>query len=166
MNRILMTGIILIIVFSTSAFSQDIEGLWKSINEEGEVTAIWQLESVGGLVRGQILKIAGKPDSEIAEKVDSSYPGHPQTGLNAMRVIDVFWIYNMSPRRGSSTEYTGGHIIDPEDGKRYALDLNVLPPDHRKAVNDMETLEVKGKIAIFSRSQYWVRASAEDLARL
>ncbi|AHC13751.1 DUF2147 domain-containing protein [Salinispira pacifica] len=140
-----------------------VEGYWKSVDEDGEPTAFWQIYIEDGMAFGRIVKIIGKPQDSIADKVEASYPDHPVSGqLNTMRVVDVPWIYNLEPRRNEG-EWTKGHIIDPNDGKRYALDLNFIPADHRKAVDGQETLEVKGKILMFARSQYWVRSSRAEV---
>lgn len=161
--RLIILAAILCLFAVCTAAADPVEGFWKSINEDGEVSAFWQITVRNGMAFGRILKISDQPDDYLAEEVQDSYPNHPERrALNTMRVLDVEWIYNMRPRRNSSGQWTGGFIIDPEDGKRYALDLNVLPGSHRKAIDGQETLEVKGKILMFSRSQYWVRSSMAE----
>jgi uncharacterized protein (DUF2147 family) len=166
MKRFAVT-LVLGLVLMASVAAQNVTGLWKSIDEEGEITAIWELRLVDGEVRGRVVTIAGKPNDTIAVQLDQTYPGLPSDqALNTMRVVDIDLIYGMTPRRGRAAQYTGGYIIDPNDGKRYNLDLNVIPAGSRNSVGGLETLEVKGKILIFSRSQYWVRATQEDVIAL
>lgn len=166
-SRAVLITVVLILLGSAALFAADpIEGYWKSIDEEtGEPTAFWHIYIDNGVAFGKIVKIIGKPDDTIADKVEPSYPDYPDSrALNTLRVLDVPWIYNLQPRRGGNGHWTRGFIIDPNDGRRYALDLNFIAPGDRKAVNGQDTLEVKGKIMIFSRSQYWVRSSAAEVA--
>ncbi len=161
--RVIVTGIVLMIASIAALTADPIEGFWKSVDEEGEPTAFWEIYLEDGMAFGRIVKLIGRPEDTIAEKVDARYDGHPESRpLNTLPVIGVSWIYNLEPRR-SEGEWTRGFIIDPNDGRRYALDVNFLPGSHRRAIDGQETLEVKGKIAIFSRSQYWARSSAAEV---
>jgi uncharacterized protein (DUF2147 family) len=166
-NRTLRIAVltVLVLIISAAGLAADpIEGFWKSVDEDGEPTAFWEIYIQNGMAFGRIVKIIGKPDDTIASKVEASYANHPESrALNTLPVIGVPWIYNLQPRRNEG-QWTRGFIIDPNDGKRYALDVNFIPANDRKAIGGQETLEVKGKIAIFSRSQYWVRSSAAEVA--
>jgi uncharacterized protein (DUF2147 family) len=164
-KRFLFLTLVFLLIAAATLAADPIEGFWKSVDEEGEPTAFWEIYIQGGRAYGRIVKLIGRPEDTVAENVEASYADHPERrSLNTLPVIGVSWIYNLEPRRNEG-EWTRGFIIDPEDGRRYALDLNFLPGNHRRAVDGQETLEVKGKIAIFSRSQYWVRSSQAEVNR-
>jgi len=137
------------------------EGYWKSIDDDtGEVTAFWHIYVEGGKLFGEIVKIADKPDSTLAEDVEPSYPDFPVRGdLRRRRVINTPWLYNLTRR--SEGHWRNGHIIDPEDGRRYRCEVIFHPADGRNY--EVDTLEMKGRVLFFSRSQFWERSSREEV---
>ncbi len=157
--------LILICIVPVSLCAQNIYGYWKSIDESGAVSAFWKFSEREGMLFGRIVKTVKRPGNRIPEKVHASYPHHPESRpLTSLGILDVDWIYNMVPRLNSLTRFTRGWIINPEDGNRYALDLNILPSSHPHAVEGVETLELKGKVFVFSGSQYWVRSSLAEVS--
>ena len=159
MKKLLFLAVIL--VFSAAAVSADpCEGYWKSIDEDGKVTAFWRIYTEGDMLFGEIVKIADKPDSTLSEDVDPTYPDFPVSGdLRQQRVIGIPWIYNMEQRREG--HWRGGYIIDPEDGNRYRGE--VIFHDSSSRRYDQDTLELKGRVLFFSRSQYWERSSLAEI---
>ncbi len=151
----------LLLVTAFISAADPCEGYWKSIDDDtGEATAFWHIYVRGGQLFGEIVKITDKPDDTIAEKVDSSYPDFPISGdLSKRTVLNTPWIYNMNRR--SAGDWRGGYIIDPNDGRRYRSDVKFHPADGRRY--HVDTLEVKGRVLFFSRSQYWERSSLEEI---
>ncbi len=161
----LVAAVILIFIVPVSLCAQTIYGYWKSLDGKGVPTAFWKLSERDGMLFGRILKTVERAGNKLAENAAASYPRHPESRpLNSLGILDVDWIYNMVPRPDSLTRFTGGWIINPEDGNRYALDLNILPSDHANAVEGIETLELKAKVLVFSRSQYWVRSDLAEMS--
>ncbi len=163
MNRKIYLVMVILVIFGTAAFlaADPAEGYWKSIDDEtGKATAFWNIYVRGGQLFGEIVKITDKPDDTIADKVDPSYSGFPISGdLSKRTVLHTPWIYNMSRR--SEGDWRGGYIIDPNDGRRYRSDVKFHKADGNKY--QVDTLEVKGKILFFSRSQYWERSSLAEV---
>ncbi len=152
---------VVIFVFAAAAAAADpCEGYWKSIDEDGEVTAFWRIYVERNLLFGEIVRIADKPDSTLSEDVDPTYPDFPVSGdLRQQTVIHKPWIYNMEQRREG--HWRRGYIIDPEDGNRYRGEIIFHGSDSRRY--DQDTLEVKGRVLFFSRSQYWERSSLAEI---
>jgi len=141
------------------------EGYWVSVDEKsGKPTAGWQIYQEGGKLYGKILSIAGFPQDAAAEKCQDSYPGFPAAGsVKAMKVIGPPWIFGLSPTRAG--QWSGGSIIDPNDGKMYHCKITYRPADGKKFRTD--TLEMRGEIGLgIGRSQYWRRTSPEEAASL
>ncbi len=156
-----MKHIIAVIVLLTAvaafAAADTCEGYWKSIDDDsGEITAFWQIYVKNNTLYGEIVRIADKSDDTLAENVESSYSNFPISGdLRKRTVINTPWIYGLSRR--SEGRWRRGHIIDPEDGRRYGCEIIFHPADGKDY--RVDTLEMRGKILFFSRSQYWERSS-------
>ena len=160
-RRIFILACILVACSLVAVSADPCVGYWKSIDDEtGEVTAFWRIYIERDMLFGEIVKIADKPDSTIAEKVEPTYSDFPIAGdLSKRTVLNTPWIYNLTRR--SEGHWRRGYIIDPKDGKRYSSEIIFHPADGRKYMVD--TLEVKRKVLIFSRSQYWEKSSLAEV---
>ena len=154
-----MKKIIAIIMVLTSAaavcFAADpVEGYWLSVDEKTEkITAGWHIYQAEGKLYGKILSMADFPQDALADKCKESYPGFPVAGkVNKMTVTGVPWIYGLSMDK--SGEWSGGSVINPEDGKIYKCKIIFRAADNKKFKNDM--LEMRGEIGLgIGRSQFW-----------
>lgn len=123
--------------------AQGIIGKWVTYDDEtkkpkSEVEIFQQ----NGVYFGKITSLLNRPAGEgevICEKCTGEKKNKPVVGLNI--------IENM---KKSGSEYKGGTITDPKNGKSYTCVFYVDP-------KDANTLIVKGYVGPFSRSQYWKR---------
>ena len=149
--------IVLFLVFAVSGFcfaADPAEGFWLSIDEKsGEVTGGWHIYQEGGKLYGRILSSSQDSRGQPASKCRDSYPGFPISGkVNEMPIIGTPWIFGLSMDK--SGEWSGGNIINPEDGKIYKCKIIFRPADGKKFQSD--TLEMRGEIGLgIGRSQFW-----------
>ncbi|MES2318119.1 MAG: DUF2147 domain-containing protein [Pseudomonadota bacterium] len=119
-------------------------GLWKNIDDiTGKPKALIRITDNKGELRGQIEKLFLKPSDDP----------NPRCGLckGANKDAPIIGMVFMSGLRKSGDEYTGGEILDPDDGKVYRSKMTV--------VDGGKKLNVRGYIGmpLFGRSQIWVR---------
>jgi len=147
---------------ATLCFADPVEGFWLSVDEKTEqVTAGWQIYQEGGKLYGKILSVATEPRGVIADRCRESYRNFPIAGkVNTMPVAGTPWIYGLSRQREGV--WTGGNVVNPEDGAIYSCRITFHPADGRRYATD--TLEMRGEIGLgIGRSQFW-RKSDEATA--
>lgn len=119
-------------------------GLWKNIDDiTGKPKALIRITETKGELRGQIDKLflaPGENPNPRCELCQGDKKDQPVIGM-------VF----MSGLRKVGGEYTGGDILDPDDGKVYRSKITL--------VDGGKKLNVRGYIGmpLFGRSQIWVR---------
>ncbi|MCL2127128.1 MAG: DUF2147 domain-containing protein [Treponema sp.] len=133
------------------------EGFWLSVDEKtGVTTAGWLIYQENGRLFGKILSMSEHPKTVLADKCKDSYPGFPVAGkVSQMTVTGTPWIYSLSQDKNG--EWSGGSIVNPEDGKMYKCKIIFRPADGKKFKAD--TLEMRGEIGLgIGRSQFWQRS--------
>ncbi|MFA9218712.1 MAG: DUF2147 domain-containing protein [Sphingomonadaceae bacterium] len=119
-------------------------GLWRNIDDvSGKPKALIRITESNGALQGQIEKLFRGPSEDQnpkCEKCEGTRKDQPVIGL----VI-------MSGLKKDGSDYTGGEILDPDNGKVYRSKLNLT--DGGKKLN------VRGYIGVpmLGRSQTWVR---------
>jgi uncharacterized protein (DUF2147 family) len=149
-----------LVLFAGLCFAADpAEGCWISIDEKtGKATAGWEIYVQGGKLYGKILAVADKPQDVIASACKSSYKNFPVPGdVSKMKAVGTPWIYGLSQKKAG--EWNKGTVIDPGDGKDYGCEVTYHAADGKKYKT--ETLEMRGKIGPFGRSQFWQKATRE-----
>ena len=148
-----------LLLFGTLCFAADpAEGFWLSIDEKtNEETAGWQIWQEGGKLCGKILSVAGKPQDEKAtggkgKSYDNFLKGKD---VGTVQVVGTTWIWDLT-RQGDG-KWADGYIIDPGDGKRYKCRITFHKADGKKF--KVDTLEMRGEVGPFGRSQFWKSAS-------
>jgi uncharacterized protein (DUF2147 family) len=119
-------------------------GLWKNIDDiTGKPKALIRITDTKGELRGQIEKLFLAPGADPNPRCELCHGANKDQPVIGM----VF----MSGLRKSGNEYTGGEILDPDDGKVYRSKLTL--------VDGGKKLNVRGYIGVpmFGRSQIWVR---------
>jgi uncharacterized protein (DUF2147 family) len=118
-------------------------GLWNTISDtDGRPTAIVEIrEDSGeyvGIVRG--LLVPAEPEDSVCGKCSGNRRGQRIVGMEIMRHM-----------RRAGDEWTGGEILDPENGKTYRAKMRLADGGQK--------LIVRGYIgfSLFGRSQTWVR---------
>lgn len=147
------------LLVGTFCFAKDpCEGYWLSVDEKtNEVTAAWLITVEDGVLKGTITSSAGHPKDSLALdcKGKGPYADFPHKGnLWEMPVVGTYWIYNM--KQDGEGKWSGGSIVNPQDGKKYKCKITFHAADGKKYKED--TLEMRGEIgAGIGRSQYWKR---------
>jgi uncharacterized protein (DUF2147 family) len=141
------------------------EGFWISVDDKtGKATAGWELYQEGGKLYGRILAIAGFPQDMPAFMCKESYRGFPLAGkVNEMPIIGTPWIFGLSP--GRTGQWSGGNIIDPNDGNMYRCRITFRGADGNRY--KVDTLEMRGEIGLgIGRSQFWQKSSRREASEL
>jgi len=158
MKKIIIS-IIFIAIISVFCFADPVEGYWLSIDDKtGKVTAGWHIYQENGVLFGKILSLADEPRGTIADACNESYRGFPVAGrVNTMQVAGTPWIFGLSRR--AEGDWRGGNIIDPEDGRMYGcvITFRASGTSAGRQRFTEDTLEMRGTIGPFGRSQYWRR---------
>jgi len=164
MKRACALLLILAVVAAAAYAADPVEGCWISWDEKtGKPTAGWEIFQEGGILYGKILSVADKPQDAIATACKDNYKGFPESGkVSAMNVVGTRWIFGL--REDKTGVWSGGHIIDPSDGKMYGCKITFHPQDGKKY--KIDTLEMRGTVGPFWRSQFWQRASPEEASAL
>ena len=118
-------------------------GLWKTIDDETKTEkSLVRVVDNGGVLSGKIEKLLDPAkQNDVCDKCSDERKGKPIVGLNIIR--------NAKLDGDDKSVWTGGEILDPNNGKTYRLRLR--PHDGGK------TLEVRGYIGPFFRNQTWIR---------
>jgi uncharacterized protein (DUF2147 family) len=146
MKRALPLALALAAAMSLPAFADDNSpvGLWKNIDEaSGKPKALIRISENKGLLEGRIEKIFRPADQDQNPKCERC------EGVNKDQpIIGMVCLSGLSK---SGDEYTGGQILDPDNGKVYKSKLTL--------VDGGKKLNVRGYIGtpVFGRSQVWVR---------
>lgn len=120
-------------------------GYWKSIDDEtNDPKSIIQIEDRGGKLYGRIVKLFRSPDQNqnpVCGKCDGEKKDKPVIGM------EIIW-----DLKKKGDEWSGGKIMDPNNGKTYKC--------HIKTLENGDKLEVRGYVgfSLLGRSQYWLRA--------
>lgn len=118
-------------------------GLWKTVDDDGKTEkSLVRITEVGGVLSGVVEKIfdASKLDSRCDQCVDER-KDKPVLGMTIIR--------NVRQDADDKELWTGGEILDPNNGKTYKTRL--------KPVDGGRTLQMRGYIGFFYRTQMWHR---------
>lgn len=118
-------------------------GTWHTIDDKTkEVKSEIVLSETNGVISGRVAKLLRKDAKQdaVCEECTDERKGKPMLGLEIIR----------GAKKAEGKEvWEGGKILDPENGKEYALRLT--PTDGGAK------LDVRGSIGPFGRTQTWVR---------
>jgi uncharacterized protein (DUF2147 family) len=135
-----LIGIALAAVACTAAAQATPVGLWKTIDDETKKEkSLVRIAEQGGVLSGRIEKLLSpsEPDPKCTKCTDERRD-QPVTGMTILR--------NVKP---DGEVWSGGDILDPNNGKVYRVRL--------KPVDGGKQLEVRGYIGPFYRNQHWIR---------
>lgn len=119
-------------------------GLWKNIDDvSGKPKALIRISENKGELEGRIEKLyrpADQDQNPKCERCEGVNKDQPIVGMQFM-----------SGLKKAGDEYTGGQILDPDNGKVYKSKLTLIEGGKK--------LDVRGYIGIpmLGRSQVWVR---------
>ncbi|MBO4438664.1 MAG: DUF2147 domain-containing protein [Spirochaetaceae bacterium] len=137
------------------------EGFWISVDEKtNQPTAGWQIWEQNGKLNGKILSVAGKPQDVIADGGKGKSYDNFMNGVDVgtLPSVGTSWIWGLS--KDGEGKWSNGYIIDPNDGKRYKCRITFHKADGKKYKSD--TLEMRGEVGPFGRSQFWTSATEAE----
>ncbi|WP_438961744.1 DUF2147 domain-containing protein [Nonlabens sp.] len=135
-------GILLVLFAFAKAYSQDITGTWKTIDEtSGIVKSHIFIYEENGKYYGKVLKVLDPdaPETPLCANCDGDFKNAPIEGLVIMKDL---------VKKGKT--YKNGTILDPENGKVYDCKLWLDQ-------NNSDRLKVRGYVLFLYRTQTWVR---------
>jgi uncharacterized protein (DUF2147 family) len=132
---------------SASAWADDSSpvGLWKNIDDHsGKVRSLIRITETNGELQGRIEKLFLEPSEDPNPKCTKC-----QDARKDQPIIGMMF---MSGLKKDDDEYTGGQILDPDNGKVYRSKMELIEGGKK--------LKVRGYIGapLFGRSQVWLRA--------
>jgi uncharacterized protein (DUF2147 family) len=119
-------------------------GRWRTIDDKtGQAKSIVEIREVDGELRGTVLHVFAPPApsaNPLCEKCTDERRKKPVVGM------EIMWGLT---RDGA--EYSGGRVLDPEEGKTYRCKLRVIDAGKK--------LELRGYVGIslLGRTQTWLR---------
>ncbi|MDP1734317.1 MAG: DUF2147 domain-containing protein [Sulfuritalea sp.] len=128
------------------AFAQSMSpvGAWNTIDDETKkVKSLVRITEKDGVISGTVEKIVdpAKQDSKCDECAsDDPRKGKPVIGMTILTDL----------KKESDTVWSGGKILDPNNGKVYNAKVTVIDGGKK--------LEMRGSILFFGRTQTWLRA--------
>ena len=139
MKKILI-GMILMLAPLTAAFAQDVVGKWKL--DDG--SAIVEVYKQGNVYNGKIVWLQEPTEPDGTPAVDSK---NPDVKLRKRQLIGLNMLSALTK---NGTDYTGGSIYDPGNGKTYNCSMKV----------EGDVLHVRGSLdkkGLIGRTMDWYR---------
>jgi uncharacterized protein (DUF2147 family) len=138
-----LTLLLILLSASTLSAQDAILGKWKTIDDNtGEPRSVVEILEQGGKVYGRVVKIFPRPNLEPDPVCKKCSPDDPRFNK---KIIGMEIIRNLMK---SGSEYSGGDILDPENGRVY----------RSKVWLEGKVLKVRGYWGPFYRTQTWQRA--------
>jgi uncharacterized protein (DUF2147 family) len=135
-------GILCLSAFQVSAQTPDsIAGTWKTFDDDtNQPAAIVQISEKNGVFSGVVTKLLDPSALPTCEKCTDSRKDKPVVGMEIL-----------SGLKKSGDGYSGGHILDPDDGEIYRAEM--------KLKDQGEKLDLRAYIGIplLGRTQTWIR---------
>ena len=142
--RLLKISALMISCFMTPwALANSPVGQWHTLDEKtGELKSMVVIFEQQGVMKGRVEKVLRK-DADPAAKCDKcsdDRKNQPVVGLEIIRG---------AKKASGKNVWEDGEILDPENGKTYALRLT--------PIENGAKLEVRGSFGPIGRTQTWVR---------
>ena len=119
-------------------------GMWKNIDDvSGKPKALIRITETNGVLQGRLEKLFRAPEQEQNPLCDKC------EGLNKDKpILGLLFMWGL---KKNGDEYTGGEILDPDNGKIYKSKMRLM--------DGGKTLSVRGYVGVpmFGRSQVWQR---------
>jgi uncharacterized protein (DUF2147 family) len=120
-------------------------GLWKTIDDQsGKPRSLIRITDNSGSFNGRVEKLFREPGEDpnpVCDKCEDARKDQPIIGMTILTGM-----------KHDGQGYSGGHILDPGNGKVYKARM--------KLANNGQKLEVRGYIGVpmLGRTQTWERA--------
>lgn len=124
-----------------TANAQSVLGKWKTFDDEtGEAKSIIEITEKGGKIYGKVIEILNpaKKDAKC-RNCSGADKDKPVLGLEVLKGLSK-----------DGTDYSGGKILDPNNGKLYKCNVSL---------DGKDKLKVRGYVGLsaFGRTQNWTR---------
>ena len=119
-------------------------GLWKNIDDaSGKPRALIRIAESNGTLQGKIEKVFPGPSEDRNPKCEKCE--------GALKNVPVIGLVILSSLKKDGAEYTGGKILDPDNGKVYSSKIQLTDAGKK--------LHVRGYVGVsmLGRSQIWLR---------
>ncbi len=143
-NQLNSKFIITLVLFVQVCFSQSVIGKWKTIDDEtGKPKGIVEIYEKEEKIYGKIIEILEAENRNkkctLCSGVDKNKP-----------ILGLTFIKGLIK---DGSEYNGGKVLDPKNGKLYKCYITL---------DEKDKLKVRGYIGIslFGRTQYWYRVKS------
>lgn len=139
-----LLGAALAVAAAVPAYAQHTPaGSWNAISDsDGRPTAVVEIREIGGEYVGVVrdLILQATRDDSLCGKCSGDRKGQRIIGMEILRHL-----------RPDGAEWSGGEILDPENGKTYRAKM--------KLIDGGTKLVVRGYVglSLFGRSQTWIR---------
>jgi uncharacterized protein (DUF2147 family) len=141
MYKLLIINMILLYSFS-NLLAQSPIGVWKTIDDKtGEEKSHIEIYMEKGKLKGKVVKLLRKNAKQYCDKCSGDRQNKPILGMIVIEDLSK-----------DGENYSGGKILDPENGKEYKCTISLESKDK---------LTVRGYIGIslIGRSQTWHRVN-------
>ncbi len=128
-------------VFSAGLNAQTIFGQWENKNEEtGEVDSVIEVYEKNGKAYAKIISITNpEKQDNVCDKCEGEKKGKPILGMDILSGLE-----------DKGDEWSGGEILDPQNGKVYSCFIEL------KGENKLKVRGYLG-VSLFGRTVYWER---------
>lgn len=136
--------VLIAISFHFSLQGQGVIGKWKTVDDKtGIAKSIIEITEANGLYKAHVIELLDPEyagTNPVCELCKGDKKNKPILGL------EIMW----NLEKDSSKKWSGGKILDPENGKTYGCKLSL---------EDEDTLKVRGYLgfAALGRNQFWYR---------
>jgi len=148
MRQLIQAGLIAaaVLALPSAALAQNASpaGAWKNIDDKtGKPKALIRISEENGVLTGKIEKLYRPADQDQNPKCVKCSDARKDQPIIGMTIL--------SGLKKDGDEYTGGDILDPQEGKTYR--------SKAKLIDNGSKLEVRGYVGapMFGRTQTWQR---------
>ena len=117
-------------------------GRWQTISDSsGKPAAVVEIFESAGRFHGRIIQLLEDDPASVCTLCTDARKGQPVVGM-------VF----LTGLRADGDEFTGGDILDPDDGRVYRAKIQLIEGGDK--------LKVRGflGLSLFGRTQIWLRS--------
>jgi len=129
------------VVNAKAQTNDSITGSWKTFDDQtNQPAAIVQISEKNGLFSGVVTKLLDPSALPTCEKCTDARKGRPVVGMEILTGL-----------KKNADSYTGGQILDPDDGEIYRATVRLIDQGNK--------LDLRAYIGmpLLGRSQTWIR---------
>jgi uncharacterized protein (DUF2147 family) len=143
--KTLLLALPLALTALTAQAADGAAGRWKTIDDKtGKVKSIVEIsQAANGTLTGKVVEVlrSDKGPNPVCDDCEGANKGKPVKGMT------ILW--NLKQDKGSTTQWSGGTVLDPANGKTYKSKVELQPGGTK--------LNMSGCVAFICRTQTWVR---------